>query len=1151
LPIQYADYAAWQSEKLRRGELEKQLQYWKEQLGGEIPVLKMPMDRPRPTVASNRGAVTSITFSRELTSQLQELGKKNGMTLFVTLYSAYQVLLHRYTGQPEIHIGTPITTRNRVELKNLVGLFINTLVLKSDLAGDPTFLELLTRNRKIAYGAFARQEIPYERLVEELRPQRNLSHNLFFQTLVMLLEPEAYRLSPGLDIERFDLKKRTTTFELTLTFTVVEGRLVLHLDYNTDLYDETSVNALLRRFDVLLQDIVRDPARRIGDLSIMSAEERMAVLARSAGRSVPAAGVAAPAGLLGLDRCVHEHFSEQARRTPDRIAVRFRGHELTYAELDQRSNQLAHWLLRQGVIRGAVVGIAAHRSLEMLIGMLGILKAGAAYVPIDPSYPRERVEYMLADSGAAIVLSSDEAELDVELAGTRMFSLEPLVQALLAEPATPPQVAVSADDLMYVIYTSGSTGQPKGVMVGHKSVVNHCRAIIQRFRMSPEDKVLQFTSPSFDVSVQEIFPTLLRGATLVLWRDRRLEENEAFLTWTAQQGITILNLTTAHWNSIVADLRQGSLAVPDHLKLVIVGGEKVSSQNWVSWDQLTGGKIRFINDYGLTETTITATMFEPEPGYVPHGAFPVGTPIDNVEIYILDGKGQLVPDGIFGELCVGGVAVANGYLGRPELTQERFIRNPYGAGMLFKTGDRARFRFDGNVEVEGRADEQVKIRGHRVELEEIEARIAQADKIAKSVVIARDDGRGSLALVAYVVPSSGDLRIGELRTWLKQSLPEYMVPADFVVIAEIPLTVNGKVDKARLPVPQRIDEADDHVAPRNEAERMIAECWSEVLKRSPIGVMSSFFEIGGDSLLATLVIAKLKQRTNASVPLRLLFEYPVLADFAAQIEAIVAGLESGADRCLVRIRRSGGKPPLFYVHPVGGSVTCYFSLSRQLGPEQPFCALQSHAMVCKGSPVDTVEKMAAHYLTEIREVQPHGPYRLGGWSMGGFIAYEMARLLVDQGEQVAELSMIDTYLTKTRVADEQTILFNFVRQLAVVPGKALSDDAIRAWEGKIHSHADLCSQLRATGLVPRETTDDDVQHLIDVYTHTVHAFKLYDPRPRTKLALDKVILFRARDSHEQLGIWSELVERVSLHPVDADHFGIVHHPDIGRILSAS
>lgn len=1142
LPLQFADYAAWQQEKLARGELDKQLEYWKQQLGGEQPVLRMPMDRPRAQVMGNRGAVTSHRFGRELTARLQELSKHHGVTLFVTLCSAYQALLHHLTGQLEINLGTPITTRNRVELKDLVGLFINTLVLRSELAGDPTFLELLKRNRKIAYAAFARQEIPYERLVEELRPQRSLSHNLFFQTMVMLLEPEAYRLAPELEIERFELAKRTTTFELTLTFTVSEGQLEVALDYNTDLYDEATAVALLRQLDGVLRQVAEDPHKRLGELSLLSEEERAAMLARLARQAAP------PPGLEGS---VHQRFAAQARRTPAAEAVRFRDQALCYRELDERANQLAHWLIRQGVTPGARVGLALHRSLELVVGMLGILKAGAAYVPMDPSYPAERLAYMIEDAGAAIVLTAaGQLAAAVAPAAGRLVNLDEL--ALAGEPRGAPEVAVGPDDLMYVIYTSGSTGRPKGVMVSHCNVVNHCREIEKRFRLTPEDKVLQFTSPSFDVSVQEIFPTLLCGAALVLWKERRLEENEAFLRWTAAQGITVLNLTTAHWNNLVAELRQGSLAVPEHLKLVIAGGEKVAAATWRAWDQAVGGKIRFLNDYGLTETTITATMFEPPPGYLPSGAFPAGTPLDGVSLLVLDERGQLVPDGVFGELYVGGAGVAKGYLGKPALTAERFVPNPFGAGRLFKTGDRARIRRDGELEIEGRADEQVKIRGHRVELEEIEACLARHPQLARAVVAARDDGQGALSLAAYVVPRDAGFDAAGLQAWMRPQLPEVMVPADVVVLAEIPLTVNGKVDKARLPAPVRRAERaerEELVEPRSEAERLVAEVWREVLRRPQVGLSRSFFELGGDSLLATRVIALLKQRAKAQVPLRLLFEHPALADFAAQVEAILAG-KAAADRCLVRLRASGSRTPLFYVHPVGGTVSCYFSLARQLGADQPFAALQSHAMICPGSPHDTVEKMAAHYLTELREAQPRGPYRLGGWSMGGFIAYEMARLLMEQGERVEELSMIDTYLTKTRVADEQTILFNFARQLTVAPGQRLSDETLLSWAAELRSHADVCRKLRAAGLVPSETTDEEVQHLIDVYTHTVHAFKQYDPRPAAKLAIERALLFRARDSHEELGIWSSLLERVSLHHIDADHFGIVHHPDVGRILAA-
>jgi amino acid adenylation domain-containing protein len=1146
LTVQYADYAHWQDARIAAGEFQKQLEYWKEQLGGEIPVLKMPMDRPRHTVATHRGAIESITIGPELTQQLQRLSKDNSVTLFVTLYSAYQVLLQRYTGQLDINIGTPITTRNRPELLNLVGLFINTLVLKSDLGGDPTFPELLKRNRKIAYAAFARQEIPYEQLVDKLKPQRNLSHNLFFQTMVMLLDAERSgdSLVSDLQIEPFELKKQTTTFELTVTFGVRHSDIQITLDFNTDLYNPDTARQLLRRLHVLLGDIVRDPSRQISDFSILPPEELTLLRERFA------RGPLAPAS---LEYTVAEMFSAQAARTPDKVALRFRDDALSYGELDAQSNQLATWLIRQGVEPGALVGIVTHRSLEALVAIVAILKAGGAYVPIDPSHPMERIEGMIQNSRARIVLASSEVQSLLDLPDAHVFALEELLPALAAEPALQPDVITSADDVMYVIYTSGSTGEPKGVMVTHRSVVNHCAYVIKRFRLSPEDNVLQFTSLGFDVSVQEIFPTLLHGATLVLWKDRHLEETGEFMAWAAEQRLSVVNLTTAHWNRIVADLGQSPIAVPGTLKLVIVGGEKVSSDNWLAWDRLTAGKVRFINDYGLTETTITATMFEPSPGFVPEGAFPVGTPIDNVEVYVLDPKRSWLPPGVFGDLYVGGVCVAKGYLGLPELTAERFLPNPFAAGMMFKTGDRARFRSDGTLEFEGRADDQVKIRGHRVELEEVEAHVRRAPGVQKSVVVARDTGNGALALVAYLVVQPDAFSIAALKGALKKSLPDYMVPQDYVLLQSIPLTAHGKVDKARLPPPtsSATPPEETFVAPVSEMELAVAACWGQAIKRHPISARSNFFEIGGDSLLATVVISQLKATIKVNVPLRLLFEHPILTDFASQLEAVLAGSASASDACMVKLRQTGTQRPLFYVHPVGGTVSCYFSLARQLGPEQPFYALQSHALICRNSPYDTVEKMAAYYLTEIRQIQAHGPYRLGGWSLGGFIAYEIARLLLEQGEEVEQLSMIDTYLTKARVADDQTILFNFVLQLAAVPGKHVPAEAIMAWEGKLHSHGEVCEQLRALGLVPMETSNEDIQRLLEVYTYTVHAFKKYDPKPDTKLALKNVILFRAQDSHEERGVWSTLVDDLTIHHVDADHFSIPHHEKVGAVLRQS
>lgn len=1138
LPLQYADYAAWQQARLQSDDYASQLEYWKNQLGGETPVLKMPMDRPRHNVMTNNGAIVRHTFSPVLTQRLVALSKAQGVTLFVTLYSAWQVLLQRYTGQDDIPVGTPITTRNRPELTQLVGLFINTLVLKSDLQGNPDFITLLKRNRKIAFGAFARQEVPYEKLVEALKPERNLSHNLFFQTMVMLLEAEKYdQLAPGLAIEPFEFKKRTTTFELTLTFSLVDQQLRLALDYNTDLYDRETVTRLLQHLDALMQGIITDPQRPIADYPIISEQERLQLL------NTQCRG---PVASEGLEHCVHRLFSDVAARTPNQIAVRYRQQQLSYQQLEKQACQFARWLQSQGVGRGAIVGLVTDRSLNMMVALLGILKSGAAWLPIDPANPAERIQYMLSNAQVALVLCGDDVSLDCP---QPCFSLAE-VETQLADFSSAPLLCLNApDDLMYVIYTSGSTGQPKGVMVSHRNVVNHCSNIIKRFDLQPDDRVLQFTSIGFDVSIQEIFPTLLRGATLVLWKEKRLEESGEFLSWTAHENISVMNLTTAHWNNIVADLRHSRIPVPDHLKLVIVGGEQAAGEVWNHWQQLTRGAIRWINDYGLTETTVTATMFEPPADYVASGAMPVGTALDNVEVYILDSQMQPLPVGVFGALYIGGAGVAMGYINQPELTAERFLPNPFAPGMLFKTGDRARWRRDGLLEFAGRDDQQVKIRGHRVELAEVESALTQYSGVQKALVLAQEAAHGGQQLVSWLVVDRSVYQEAALRQWLTETLPDYMVPVSLVTLDSIPLTVNGKVDKKRLPAPVFAAEtAEAFQPPQSEMELMLAACWQTLLQRPAVSRQDNFFAIGGDSLLATQVATRIKAHVQHAIPLRLLFEYPRLGDLAHELERIVAGEQHVSDRCMVKIQQKGSQTPLFYVHPVGGNVSCYFTLAQHLGEDQPFYALQSHALIDPDSPYDTVESMATFYLNEIRQVQPHGPYRLGGWSMGGFIAYEIARLLQEAGEEVQELSMIDTYLTKSRVSSDEIVLFNFVLQLAAVPGRQIDEETLLAWQGKSYRHEDICQQLRAYGLVPAGTSDAEIQRLLDVYTHTVHAFKRYQPQPDTKLALDRIVLFRARDSHEALGVWEQLVEQVDLHHVDADHFGIVHHPQVGDVL---
>ncbi|AEI43702.1 non-ribosomal peptide synthetase [Paenibacillus mucilaginosus] len=1144
LPVQFADYAYWQKAKMQGEQYHKQLNYWKEKLGGELPVLRMPMDRPRPPVMTYNGDNVQITIPKELTARLGEVSRRNGVTLFMTLLAAYQTLLYRYTGQEDICIGTPISARTQPELQGVIGQLINTLVLRTSLEGEPTFAELLKRTRKTAFGAFAHQDIPFEKLVEELRTERDMSHNLFFQTMLMHLSApvEDIQLSPDISIEPYEFQKKTSTFELNFTITEQNGEMLGSMDYNTDLYNRATIQRLLGHFRSLLEAVADDPQRSIADLPILEKEERSRIVdvwsGRQAARELPQA-------------CIHELFSEQAARTPEAPAVRHRGQMCTYRELEERSNRLAHYLIGRGAGHGKLVGLCMERSIDMVAGLLAILKSGGAYVPIDPSYPEERQKLMLRSSGAELLLTVEAHADRLRKEDCAVIAVDTMREAIESESAVPPVTGVQQDDLMYVIYTSGSTGTPKGVMVSHKGVVNHCAGVTELFGLEAQDRVLQFTSVSFDVAVQEIFPALLAGAELVLWKDAYLTEGGEFLDWIGEQGITVLNLTTAYWNSLVSDLQLGRAGLPQDLRLVIVGGEKVSPETYSAWKQVTGGRVRWINDYGLTETTITAAMFEPEAGWEPGHIVPVGRPLAGMEIYILDGKGQPVPTGVFGELYIGGTGVALGYWGQPELTRERFVPHPLpGAteAKVYKTGDLARFLPDGQVEFLGRLDHQVKIRGYRIELGEVEAALAQYGKLAQAVVLPRKSPAGTTQLAAYIVLSEHTVSIDELKAFLKGRLPDYMVPSHYVVLDHIPLTVNGKVDTAALPQPEQLPSSvREYIAPCTASEETAAAIWGSILGIPNIGVLDSFFEQGGNSLLATQVISQAKSLYGCTIPLRTLFEYPVLADWAEQVDRIRGG-ERDTERCLVKINRKGSRIPLFLIHPVGGSITCYFTLARQLGEDQPFYALQAHGMVSENSTLDTVEKMADHYIHEIRQIQPHGPYRLGGWSMGGFIAYEIARRLKQEGEEVIQLALIDSYLSKTTEVDAETILYNFIRQLAAGPGKTISDSIMISWKSLNLDHAGMCRELQNLGLLPEGTSPEEVQRLIEVYTTTVKAFKKYMPSPPSKLDIEQVQLFRATDSHEEEGIWTELVTSLSLHHVVADHFSIVHSPEVGRLI---
>ena len=878
LPIQYADFAVWQREWLQGETLGRQMKYWKEQLGKNAPTLELPTDRPRPPVQSYRGASLTHLIDLELTGRLKALARRENVTPYMFLLAVFNTLLLRYTRQDDIVVGTPVANRNRTELEPLVGFFVNTLVLRTDLSGDPTFRELLGRVREVTLGAFAHQDVPFEMLVQELQPERDTSRTPLFQVMFSLqnapLPP--LRMS-NIEISLLDDETEVSPFDLSFDVTERADGLVCILEYNTDLFDAATVSRMLNHFAVLLDAAVTDPSASLSGLPLLTDKERHQLFQWNQTR-----------GDFPHDRCVHELFEEQAVRAPEAVALVCGNERLTYAELNTRANQLAHHLRAYGVDAEVRVGILLERSVEMAVALLAILKAGGGYVAFDPSYPTERLRFMLKDSGVTLLLTQQNVmPNDFQV---RAIFLDAERDAIAEHDTQNVQSGVDPSNIVYLVYTSGSTGRPKGIVIEHRSLVNAAYAFINNHRMTERDRLLQFASLSFDVAAEEFFSAWLSGSCIVM-RLEAVMSYADFVSLLQGEEVTIVNLPASFWLEWLTAMNdKDDLEIPSTLRRVIVGNEKTLEETLAKWQRKVDRKVEWCNAYGPSETTITASNYEPETISAREGksVVPIGRPSLNAELYVLDRAQQLVPAGVAGELYIGGVGLARGYHNQPAQTAERFIPQPYSQNAgerLYRTGDLARYRADGNVEFLGRVDEQVKIRGFRVEVGEVEAVLAQHEGVRESVVLAREDDRGSTRLIAYVVANNGDLEIAELRNYLKQRLSEYMVPSAIVQLETFPLTPNGKLDRKALPAPDGTSSETDgpYVAPRSELERLIADVWREELGVERVGVRDNFFNLGGHSLLLIRINNHLREELRIELPVVELFQYPTVSALAEHL----------------------------------------------------------------------------------------------------------------------------------------------------------------------------------------------------------------------------------------------------------------------------
>lgn len=906
LPIQYADFAVWQQQWLQGEELQTQLFYWIQQLDGAPSMIELPTDFPRPAIQNYQGARQSIVLPKSLTQALKKLSQQEGTTLFMTLLAAFKVFLYHYTQQNDILVGTPIANRNRSEIEGLIGFFVNTLVLRTDLGGNPSFRELLRRVRQVTLEAYTHQDLPFEYLVEKLQPQRDLSYSPLFQVMFALQNVRKDELKlPGITLSSLQLEKQTAQFDLSVDFFETESGLSGWFEYNTDLFDASTVTRMVKHFCKLLSDIVANPEQHIAELSLLTQVEQQQLLVEW--NNTQAEYI--------QDKCIHELFEAQVERSPDAIAVTFEDKHLTYQQLNEKSNQLAHYLRSLGVKPEVLVGIFVERSLEMVVGLLAILKAGGTYLPVDPAYPKERLAFMLEDAQISVLLTQQRLLAELPKHEAQVVCLDTDWLIIAQESQENLLNRFTPENLAYVIYTSGSTGRPKGVMIQHNSLVNYIKTACLEYELESSDRILQFASISFDTAAEEIFPCLVQGATLVLRTDSMLSSIPSFLQTCQALNLTVLDLPTAFWHQLTAELAEESLQLPEQLRLVIIGGEKALSQRLGIWQKYVEQRVQLINSYGPTEATIVATMSNLSKLIQANAALevPIGRGINNVQIYILNTYLQPTPIGVPGELYIGGVGVARGYLNLPELTAIKFIPNPFSkesGSRLYKTGDLARYLPNGDIEILGRIDDQVKIRGFRIELGEIEARLNQHAKVREAVVVTWGDELTDKRLVAYVsAQPKQEFTITELRSFLKEKLPEYMIPSAFVLLETLPLTPNGKLDRRSLPAPEtlRPELEAAYVMPQTEIEQTIATIWQKSLNIEKIGIHDNFFELGGHSLLLVKINSQLREIFKIDLSMLDMFRYPTISSLAELFSQIKNKISSFSETNISIEKIASGK----------------------------------------------------------------------------------------------------------------------------------------------------------------------------------------------------------------------------------------------------
>lgn len=1100
LSIQYADYTVWQEHLLGHESnpdslIAKQLGYWSKALEHLPDQLELPTDHPRPSESSYRGGTIDLSIDEQLHGRLLGLSRSTGVSMFMILQSALASLLTRLGAGHDIPLGSPIAGRNDDALGGIVGLFVNTLVLRTDTSGNPSFRELLNRVRKVNLAAYEHQDLPFERLVEVLNPARSRARHPLFQIML------AYQNTPEPELELSGLKsdidiRSVGAAKFDLTIELREHRkadgtpagIGGFVEYSTDLFERNTVQTLAERLVRLLDSAVSDPDQPIGRLDILLPAERENMLVdwSKSSNNIPCSSLPVL-------------FEKQAAKDPEAVAVIYENDSLTYGELNRRANRLAHLLIAKGVGPEQFAALALPRSLDMVVGLLAVLKAGAAYVPLDPDYPAERIAFMLNDAHPACIVTSSAVEscLSVPASVARIVLDDPCIQEELNGCASAnPVDADRTKPLLplhpaYVIYTSGSTGKPKGVIVPHQNVVRLFGATDQWFHFGSDDVWTMFHSYAFDFSVWEIWGALLNGGRLVVVPHTISRSPADFLNLLVREGVTVLNQTpSAFYQLMQADRDNAETGKCLSLRFIIFGGEALELKRLEDWYERHPEHFpRLINMYGITETTVHVSYISLDQQTAALQANSlIGQGIPDLGVYVLDEYLEPAPPGVTGEMYVSGGGLARGYLGRPDLTADRFVADPFGppGTRMYRTGDLARRRQDGSLDYMGRADQQIKIRGFRIELGEIEAVLVRHHKVNQAAVVVREDQPGDKRLIAYVVPTSEEeTDPAELRRFASGTLPEYMVPSAFVKIADLPLTPNGKLDRKALPEPD-FTAAVKGWGPRTPQEEILCDLFSEILNVPRIGIDDGFFELGGHSLLAVQLMSRIREALGVELGIGDLLEAPTVSGLAERLES--GGGQSALD-VLLPLRTGGSQDPLFCVHPAGGLSWCYAGLMTALGKEYPIYGLQARGIARQEELPDTLDDMATDYIRHIRTIQPTGPYRLLGWSLGGNVVHAIATQLQEQGEDISLLVMLDAYpnhfLPIKDAPDEQEAL------IALLALGGYDPDSLNGEPLKLSSAIDI---LRRDGSALASLDEAAILNLKETYVNSVRILSEYKPR---------------------------------------------------------